>query len=342
MISLGGGLLISLANSSFDTVGGPLDFRNMNKLTLERDYTLLAKNRISNSQVQRDFLDWLSITRKPATIDSYRWALRPFFNWLKGRDISILDFSDKTYTEYSLYLKEVRGVKQGTLFHYLTALRSVWRFLYNRELVMRNEDFIVLPKDLDKESYPPVTKQEFERMKAVLDDFYPEQLRCMVVISLLYDTGLRLGEMMSLDLGDIDLENMKGVVKTYKRNNHYREIYWSEDTNRLLDRWIYIRGKIVENNRNSSNALFIPLVGISPRAHRCQIQRVIVKAREKAGIERQITAHSFRHGFGTRALQKNINPRYVQTMLGHAKLDTTMIYMQTNNKEVEGVYRTMM
>jgi site-specific recombinase XerD len=67
-----------------------------------------------------------------------------------------------------------------------------------------------------------------------------------------------------------------------------------------------------------------------------------VKARQKAGIERQITAHSFRHGFGTRALQKNINPRYVQTMLGHARLDTTMIYMQTNNKEVEEVYRAMM
>ncbi|MFA5080317.1 MAG: tyrosine-type recombinase/integrase [Candidatus Paceibacterota bacterium] len=298
--------------------------------------------RISNEQVFKDFLDWLSIAHKPATVDSYKWALNPLFNWLDGTNKNILGFNDKDYVSYSLYLKEVKKVRQGTLFHYLGSLRATWRFLFNKGYVLRDESFIVLPKDLDKQSYPPVTEQEFKKMVSILDDYYPEQLRCKLAISLLYDTGVRIGELMSLDMGDVDLTNYKGVVKTYKRNNHFREIYWQDHTNALLQQWILVREKIIFRSGNRSNALFIPLLGPGGRACKCQIQKMIAKTRKNAGIDRKITAHSFRHGFGTRALQRNVNPRYVQTMLGHAKLDTTMIYMQTQNKEVEAIYRESM
>jgi len=298
-----------------------------------------------NTEIYNKFLDWLKIAHSPATVESYHWALKPLFDWLYGNNLEIVDLTCEDITKYSIYLKDTRGVKTSTLFHYLIALRAIWRWMFRNEYVRLDDSIIEIPKDLDKESYPFILPQEFGKMMSGLDEFYPDQLRSRAILSFLYFTGVRIGELLAIDVSQIDLKNQKATIKTYKRHNVYREVYWGAETTYLLEKWLAVREKILLRCNSSSNALFIampPGHTSGERLGKYQVQKMIRRSRNKAGIERQITAHSFRHGFGHRAVEKNINPRYLQIMLGHAKLGTTMIYMGVGDKEVENIYRTAM
>lgn len=298
-----------------------------------------------SKEIQDKFLSWLKIAHSPATVQSYYWALKPLFDWLDGTEREIVELTGEDITKYSIYLKDTRGIKTSTLFHYLIALRAIWRWMFRNEYVRLDDSIIEIPKDLDKESYPFILPQEFEKMMSGLDEFYPDQLRNRTILSFLYFTGVRIGEMIAIDISQIDLKNKKATIKTYKRHNVFREVYWGAETNYLLEKWLTVREKILLRSKNSSNALFIampPAHTSGERVSKHHVQKIIRNCRYRAGIERQITAHSFRHGFGHRAIDKNINPRHLQIMLGHAKLNTTMIYMGVGEKEVENIYRTSM
>jgi site-specific recombinase XerD len=308
----------------------------------------IRKDRESSSQnkeIYDKFMNWLRIAHKPATVESYHWALKPLFDWLYGANLEITTLTSEDITNYSLYLKDKRELKTSTLFHYLIALRSLWRWLFRSGYVFMDEKIIEIPKDLDKESYPYVLLPEYEKMMKTFEEFQPEQLRNKTILAFLYYTGVRLGELLAIDVDQIDFKNKKAKIKTYKRHNHCREVYWGEELNNLLQRWLPIRQSIADHFHTSSSALFVAMA-TSPnsgdRMGRHQVQRMIRTARSKAKIKRHITAHSFRHGFGHRAVENNVNPRYLQVMLGHAKLETTMIYMGVANEEVKNVYRTVM
>ena len=150
--------------------------------------------------------------------------------------------------------------------------------------------------------------------------------------------------MLAVDVGQINLEEKKATVKTFKRKNHKREIYWDDATNELLRKWIETRERLVTTSKYKSSALFINLSTPSSgkRLYKGSVQGMIRRVRKEVGIERQITAHSFRHGFGKKAVDRDVHPRHLQKMLGHAKLNTTMFYMGVADGELERIYRQKM
>lgn len=293
-----------------------------------------------NKRLKDDFLKWIDISHRPATMKAYKWGVKRLNEWLAIKNKSILEFDSKDYVDYSNYLKS-RNIKPSTLFTYLAALRAFWRYLYDNGYVIKNDKFIVLPREFEIESYPPIGEDDYTKMLEVLDDFYKEQLRGKAILSLLYHTGVRLGELVSLNLTDVSLAHNKGIVKTSKRHNHFREIYWNKEVNDYIKKWIKTRNKYVDHLKTNEKALFISFKD-GKRLGIRQVQRLIIGTRNRAGIDKKITAHSFRHGFGMRALRHNMNPRHLQVMLGHSNLETTMIYMRTNNTEIEKVYRKAM
>lgn len=220
----------------------------------------------------------------------------------------------------------------------------MWRWLYKQKLVDFSEEVIPVPKSDDKQHYPFVLEQEAKKIMNTFDEFYPDQLRDKAIAAFLYATGVRLSEMFSIDVSEINLEERKAVVKTFKRKNHRREIYWDQNTNELLGRWINVRGKIMGKAVCQSNALLISLSDMKYGKRICKdnVQRMFRNVRKQVGIEKQITAHSFQHGFGKKAVEKDVHPRHLQKMLGHAKLNTTMFYMGVADGELERVYRQKM
>lgn len=297
-----------------------------------------------NEQLYGQFLDWLTIGHSPETVKSYRWGLKIFIDWCDGTEKDVVDIKESDIVEYALYLEENRRVKKSTQACYFCSLRTFWRWLYRQNLVEFSDDVIPVPKQDDKEHYPFVLPEEVKRIQNIFDEFYPDQLRDRTIVTFLYATGVRLSEMISIDVGEINFEEKKAVCKTFKRNNHKREIYWNGETNEILKKWVDMRNKLESNAPYKSSALFINMSHnrFGQRIGKDAVQKMFRKARKAAGIEKKITAHSFRHGFGKRAVEHDVHPRYLQKMLGHAKLNTTMFYMGVANGELEKVYRQKM
>lgn len=299
---------------------------------------------MEDKNVILDFLGWLSIAHSPDTCESYKWALRSFEIWLNGNCKEILQLQQKDFVDYGIYLKETRKVNTGTQAIYFTAIRSLWKWLFKQNLVKFSYDLIPSPKSATDNHYDYLSDQEYNLIINSFDEFYPKDLRDKTIISFLFATGVRLGEMLSIDIFDIDTEKMKGIVKTKKRKNHHREIYWGIETNNLLKKWLEIREKLLERDSIINNSLWINMAPqqFGKRLQKCAVENIFRKKRNELKIEKKITPHSCRHGFGYKALANNVHIRYAQEMLGHAKISTTQIYMRAENKDCEKIYREKM
>jgi len=298
-----------------------------------------------NRDYYYQFLDWLSIAHTLETVNSYKWGLKIFIDWLDGVEKDLLSLQEKDFVEYAHYLKDDRRVKNSTAASYFSGVRTIWRWLYRQNLVANSNEMIPIPKADDGEHYPFLTEEELKVVLNSFDEFYPLELRDKTAFAFLFATGLRIGEFLQMNVGDIDLIKQKATVKTEKRKNHHREVYWDDETNELLRKWIEVRGKILSHRSSKkTDALWVNLSpqGFGQRAQKCIFQKLFRRKREELGITKKITPHACRHGFGHKAVKMEVHPRMLQKMLGHAKLNTTMIYMGVEDIEVEKVYREKM
>lgn len=291
-----------------------------------------------NEQVVNRFLAWFGISSSPASVSSYRWALRRFTNYLRKKAFTECELED--VISYIELLRE-EGIKEGTIAIYITALRSLWKYLEDKADLRFPSHKIPIVKSDNVKSHEFATPEEVMAILGTFSDLFPYDCRNKAMISLMWDTGVRLAELLSLDIDDIDLINKRGNVKTYKRKGHRREIYWEEMTNELLKKWLLLREEYLIRNGQQTNALFLSLATNSgaSRCHRQALQKALREACKRIGLKRHITPHSLRHGYCTMRARLNMNVHYLQKLMGHAKLTSTQIYVHTNEKDVENEYR---
>ncbi|MBI5071842.1 tyrosine-type recombinase/integrase [Candidatus Falkowbacteria bacterium] len=293
-----------------------------------------------NHEIINQFLIWLRAGHSGATVSSYFWALRQFEIWLDLRKKEILKMTMPDFPEYHLWL-ENRGLHSGTRYSYLGTVRTLWRWLYQQQRVNFPETLIPLPNRNDVKSHECLFPDEFLKMISCFDELFPKDLRDKTAISLLFATGLRLGELLSLNVSDMNLEMKTAEVKTFKRKNHKRQIFWDDATNCLLAKWIELRQRLLDHKNMESIALFIALDSnkFGDRLFHHAVQKTFRRIRAKCGIDKKITPHSCRHGFATLGVKNNIKLMYLKEMMGHASIRSTQIYTHLENKDIELEYR---
>lgn len=293
----------------------------------------------TNDEIIDSFLLWLNAGHSKATVQSYSDALRSFRKWLyaTGKEIRSLRLKDVTLYSQSL---ENRGIKSSTRFHYMTALRSLWRWLEKQDLTTFTASLIPMPK-YEKDRRDALEPDEFRRIMDSFDENFPKQLRNKLIVAMLFMSGMRLGELLSIDVSNLDLPRMCVTIRTFKRKNHKREVYWDMETNRLLLRWLAIRESVIAEAGLGSEALFVSLdkQTLGERIGRCVVQRIFRERRSKLGISKKISPHSCRHGFATLGVKSNINLPFLQEMLGHANIRNTMIYTHLTRDDIREEYR---
>lgn len=292
-----------------------------------------------NDQIIRDFLLWLGSGHRPATVSSYNDALRNLRKWTAMNGKNIFKLSLKDIVNYCTWLKN-KGLKSGTIFHYMTAFKTLWTWAYSQGSVELNPAMIPMP-EYERERREEITEHEFNLMMNALDDNIPKDLRDKTIIAFLCITGLRLGEFLELRLTKMDLKERSVEVKTFKRKNHHRKVFWDQKTGDLLTRWLSIRNSILIKAGKESDAVFISL---EPRTYGEQIcrdvvQRLFRRVRIQCGIKKQISPHSCRHGFATQAVKKGVNIALLKEMLGHANMQNTMVYVHTNAADMRDEHR---
>jgi integrase/recombinase XerD len=271
----------------------------------------------------------------------YVYRAKEFCAFLEARGKTPIDADKDDIKAFLVYLKE-RGIKFKTIDRIFSCISALYGFLIEEELVENNP---ILPfrkrylrkykSDNDSEIRKLITIEDASRLvNSVLDT----KDRCILV--LLFKTGMRVGELISLDVSDVDLD--KGEIhlkQTSKRSN--RVLYLDDEAVAALSRWLVSR----RNRRGSEDpALFISKAG--GRIKKRAIEDLIEKHAERVGLhdpksaklEDRFTPHCCRHWFVTHLLRAGMSRDFVKELRGDTRGEAIDIYNHIDQKELRESY----
>lgn len=191
---------------------------------------------------------------------------------------------------------------------------------------------MVKVRKVKAKSHPPVTEEQYRKMLAHYPTNEYKHLQKHLLLRMLWETGGRISEVLSIDINDLDLDNAGAMVDTRKTLNK-RKLYWSAETNRLLKVYLPIRMEI-----RRSDALFIGLKNnreYSDRLTSRSVQRMLRKLREIIGTEEAITPHSFRHSKAHSMLNNGATVADIANLLGHTNPASSFHYLQFSDLELK-------
>ncbi|MBC8448892.1 MAG: site-specific tyrosine recombinase XerD [Chloroflexi bacterium] len=294
---------------------------------------------MSDEQVQR-FLDLLLVEKgySKNTIAAYRNDLSQLARYLvqeRGME-SPLDWKKvgkNTIIDYILYLKE-REYASSTVARKIAAVKSFFHYLLQSGF-LADDPTVTLDSPRVKKRLPrAAASEDIERLLAVAKGESPKALRDTALLELLYATGMRVTELISLDLTDVDLET--GTIRCYGKGAKERELPIHKRSVEALQLYLEKGRPRLLRGREDEQALFL-----NPRGQRLTRQGLwlIVKQYvQEANLDTNITPHTLRHSFATHMLNRGADLRNVQNLLGHASLSTTQVYTRVSSERLRKVY----
>ncbi len=265
------------------------------------------------------------------TCRNYRRDLDSFCRYLEKTGVN--NWSAVRYNEVSGYaaFRFRNGKKPATIQRELCSIRNFFQFLVHLKKLNNNPAREVrapragrpLPKVCDADLIGQLLKNDDGQ-----DDL---TTRDLAIFELIYSSGLRLAELVKLDLDDIDLAHRQMVVTGKGNKTRYLPI--GGKAGEAVQRWLKIRGNYL---RDDSNALFLSKRGkrISPRSVQDRLATLI----KRRSLDQQLSPHSLRHSFATHLLESSGDLRAVQELLGHANISTTQVYTHLDFQHLAKVY----
>lgn len=303
-----------------------------------------------------DFLQYCEIEKNlsQGTIKMYHFYLRSFDEWLAekfGTDVvSYKNITQDTVKDFRVFLnrklsdKSHLPLRRNTQNRYLTALRSFLRYL----IVIRNIDSALSPdKVLLGKSDPRVPKylneDQVEDLVQVQDLNKKSGLRDKAILEMLFSTGLRISELINLNVGDFNEKVLeRREFSVIGKGRKVRTVYLSKGAVKCIKQYLATRrddfeplfirysGKLMDDNDDKGESL-----RLTPRS----VQRMIKKYALMAGLPVNVTPHVLRHSFATDLLIAGADLRSVQELLGHSDVSTTQIYTHITNKQLRDVHQ---
>ncbi len=292
------------------------------------------------------FLTYLKVEKNasPRTVDSYQKDLfngLEFFaaNMLKKADYNIIptDIDHRVFRSYLGWLQG-KGLARTTIARHLAAWRSFYRYLLREEIIADNSLAKVSGPKLVK-SLPRVL---YEGEAALLvespDLLHPLGIRDRALLETLYAGGFRINELVSLDLGDLDLAS--GFARVIGKGSKERIVPLGSESVAAIRNYLgESRPRLLANSteRKLNNAVFLNRWGkrLSGRG----IRKIVNKYVEKVSLGRKISPHTLRHSFATHLLNAGADLRSVQELLGHIRLSSTQIYTHVTSERLKQVYK---
>jgi integrase/recombinase XerC len=292
--------------------------------------------------MMRQFERYHSVEKNSSekTIINYRNDLKQFFDFTFEKPF----LQEKIFVPerlqirgYMAYLRE-KDYARSTVARKLAALRSFYRFLCREQIIGINP-FLHIPTPKKEKKLPSfLYTQEINELMDAPDCTTAAGQRDRAVLELLYASGIRVGELMGLDLLDVDLE--RGLVLVFGKGSKERLVpIGSKAIEALNDYLQYGRRILLEKQKEpvKEEALFLNQTGkrLSDRS----VRRVLDKYVHQVAILRKISPHTLRHTFATHLLDAGADLRTVQELLGHVNISTTQIYTHVTRAQLKSVYR---
>ena len=285
-------------------------------------------------QQVEQFLDYAAVVKavSPKTVNCYRQDLEQLLEFLSLRGITKAE--EVTLQDLTAFLAYVRstGRKAATMARKLSAVRGFWRHLYRSGIVPRDVAALIDSPRLEKRLPKFLTHDEMVRLLAAPEPTSPLGLRDRAVLETFYSTGLRVSELVALDLDDLPSED---ILRVQGKGDKERLAVLGASARAAVDAYLE-RGRPALLNGTATQALFISERGgrISDRS----IRRMVVKYTRRA-VGRALGPHALRHTFATHLLDGGADLRSVQEMLGHSQLSTTQTYTHVSRERLMWVYQ---
>lgn len=287
-------------------------------------------------QLVADYLSYLTVERGLAgnTLEAYGRDLRSYVRFLASH--SLADFADTSKETVRAYMEHLYqlGRATSTISRNLAAIKSFYQFLVREGwMAIDPSEHLESPK-VEKRLPHVMTLTEVEALlsQPALDE--PCSLRDKAMLEVLYATGIRVSELVSLDRNDVNLE--AGYLRCLGKGSKERIVPLGSVAIRALAFYMQsARPKLVK--LASETALFVNQHG--RRLTRQGFWKIIKRYAKDANISENITPHTLRHSFATHLLENGADLRSVQEMLGHADISTTQIYTHVTRNRLKEVYQ---
>ena len=270
--------------------------------------------------------------RSADTVSSYMRDLGQYQDWLQQKKTDIKKAKNTLLQEYIKRLEQL-GKSPATTSRFLASSKSFYAYMLAKGYIKTNPSSSLKAKKVQK-SYPEVlTSKEVE--------LFLEQPKCVdekgfrdhAMLELLYATGIRVSELISLDVDDLNLP--AGLIVCRSKGRERSIPLYPAAVKALQDYVLHIRERIVTNDEEK--ALFVNMNG--ERMTRQGFWKIIKHYQEKADIKKDITPHMLRHSFAAHLLENGADLHSIQEMLGHADISSTQIYTHVVKKQLKDVYQ---
>ena len=264
----------------------------------------------------------------PNTIEAYRNDLAHLEAFMMRNNLKLENVTLEQLHTFAASLHEF-GITPRSQARVLSGVRSFFRFLVLDGVVESDPTELLEWPSLPEHLPVVLTLEEIDRIEDSIDLSKAEGARNRAIIEVLFSCGLRVSELVNMKLSDLYLEDRVLLVRG--KGNKERLVPVSNKAIADLKRWFFDRN-LMKIKPGEDDYVFLNRRG----AHltRTMILIMVKRQAEEAGIKKTISPHTFRHSFATALLQGGADLRSIQAMLGHEKIDTTLVYTHISNEQL--------
>lgn len=292
---------------------------------MEEDNKVILKQFIRYIQVEKNF--------SMHTVREYEHDIEQFLNFLQSENL--LKFDGVEYIHARIFVTQLYEAKlaRTTISRKISAVRSFFRFL-NREFQLDDAPFRSLYHPKKEDRLPSFFyEQELEQLFTANEGDDPKALRNMALLELLYATGMRVSECVSLELKQIDMDY--SIVRVMGKGRKERIVPFGQFAHQALSRYINeARTKLLKGHTHQK--VFVNLRGteLSDRG----VRHILKEMMKNAELHGKIYPHMLRHTFATHLLNNGADMRTVQELLGHSHLASTQVYTHVTKEHLRSTY----
>jgi len=283
----------------------------------------------------KQFLKFLENDKKVSnnTLQSYKRDLEQYKNYLLTNDLKYNKITEDDIKVYVKYLLEEQNKKPSSISRMIASIRSFYQYEVKNKKVTKDPTENIQSPKIEKKAPCILTTKEVELLLEQPTDEDLKGIRDKAMLEFAYATGMRVTEIISLNVEDVNLEKEYVECKTGKK---VRDIPLGKMALTAIKEYIN-KARDIMVKSDKEKALFVNMNG--KRLTRQGFWKIIKYYQEQAHIDKDITPHTLRHSFATHLLQNGAELKAIQTMLGHSDISSTQVYMQFQNDGLNNIYK---